>query len=45
MCIKLGYGSVDRMLKSLSSEEYLDFVMFFQRKAQREELARLQAGG
>lgn len=41
---KLGM-TVDAMRRSMSSEEFTGWGMYYARKAQREELARLQSGG
>lgn len=37
--------SVERMRREISSAEYVDWSVYYARKAQREELARLMAGG
>lgn len=41
---KLGM-TVERMRREISSAEYLDWCVYYARKAQREQLERLRAGG
>jgi hypothetical protein len=41
---KLGL-SVERMRREISSAEYVDWSVYYARRAQREQLERLRAGG
>jgi hypothetical protein len=44
LATKLGM-TVARMRRELAADEYMRWGVYFARKAQREELARLQRGG
>lgn len=45
LCERLGWGSVERMRRTMSMAEWQRWKIYLAREAQRRELARLQAGG
>lgn len=45
LCERLGWNSVTVMRRQMTSAEWQQWKIYYARKAQRQELARLQAGG
>jgi hypothetical protein len=44
LCLKLGWRSVERMRRQMSSREWQHWRIYYARRAQEQEMARLKAG-
>lgn len=44
LCERLGWRSVERMRREMTAAEYVAWSIYFQRRAQRIELAKLMQG-
>lgn len=45
LTLKLGLGTVANLRKTIAQAEFMQWSMYYQREAQRKELATLQAKG